>query len=336
MSRDLSTSTSIPYDRETTHEYNNYSLVEQNVNPQLADGNRKPALCLGTAQFGLAYGVTNTNGQVHQSEVAQLLNQASAFGIRWLDTAQTYGDAEAVLGRNLAVGHEFRIISKLAAQPQNSFTALDADFWEEKFRRSCELLGLESLDALLLHAPVDLKKPGAIYLEDWLLSLQSRGLVKRLGVSIYTADDLAGINPNLLGLVQLPLSLFDQRLLQDGTVSNLRALGTEIHARGLYLQGLLLTPANEWPSWISAEMRKHQKKLEKLAQKRNCRLIDLVLGFAKSQSDLEAVVVGLCSSYELAELEEAWVMASPWREQEWQAWGLNDIENLDPRSWPLN
>ena len=197
--------------------------------------------------------------QVPELGVAQLLNRASKSCIPWIDTAQAYGDAEAVLGRNLPEGHDFRIISKLKAQSQTSFIASDAVVWEENFRRGCDLLGLESLDALLLHSPCDLKKPGFKYLEEWLLSLQNRGLVNRLGVSIYAADDLEGINPELLDLVQLPLSLFDQRLLQDGTVTNLCAQGTEIHARSLYLQGLLLTPANEWPSWTSLEMRQHQK-----------------------------------------------------------------------------
>lgn len=327
-------STSIPRVRKSISESNNVAVVEQLPYPEFAAEEIKPALCLGTAQFGLPYGVTNANGQVPEAGVAQLLNQAGASGIRWLDTAQAYGNAEALLGRNLPTGHRFRIISKLAAHSQPFFTALDVVTWEEDFRRSCELLGLESLDALLLHAPVDLKKPGAAYLEDWLLELQNRGLVKRLGVSIYTADDLAGINPELLDLVQLPLSLFDQRLIQDGTVANLRARGTKIHARSLYLQGLLLTPAIEWPSWTSSEMRKHHQNLENLAQNRNCRLIDLVLGFAKAQADLEAVVVGLCSIDELSELEESWAKISPWEEDEWQAWGFNDTESLDPRNWP--
>lgn len=294
----------------------------------------KPELCLGTAQFGLAYGITNAAGQVPEAEVAELLSQASADGIRWLDTAQAYGNAEAVLGRNLPAGHGFRVISKLPAQPQPAFTAQDAAAWEHEFSCSCERLGLKSLDALLLHAPVDLRKPGASYMEEWLLGLRKRGVVKRLGMSIYKADDLEGVNPELLDLVQLPLCLYDQRLLQDGTVTNLRAQGTAIHGRSVYLQGLLLTPAIEWPNWVSSEMRNHHKNLEALAQKRNCRLIDLALSFAKAQTELEAVVVGLCSVKELAELEGAWAMVSPWQEKEWQDWGLQDTDSLDPRSWP--
>ena len=53
-------------------------------------------------------------------------------------------------------------------------------------------------------------------------------------------------DPALLDLVQLP-SLFDQRLLQNGTLASLRDRGVAIHARSLYLQGLLLTLRRNGP-----------------------------------------------------------------------------------------
>ena len=292
-----------------------------------------PQLCLGTAQFGLAYGITNMAGQVPEVEVAQLLSQAQDAGIRYLDTAQAYGNAEMVLGRQLPPSHCFKIISKLPAQPQPVFSARDPDAWEQTFLASCQRLGVQGLDALLLHAPGDLRKPGGDHLETWLLSLRERGLVQRLGISIYSAEDLEGVNPALLDLVQLPLSLLDQRLLQDGTLTRLRAAGTAIHARSLYLQGLLLNPAEKWPPWVSPEVRANQHALEALAQERGCRLIDLALGFARDQEDLEAVVIGVCSRQELAELSAAWSLTSPLQKIEWSSWALNDQIFLDPRRW---
>ena len=293
-----------------------------------------PQLCLGTAQFGLAYGITNTAGQVSEAEVEQLLMQAQAAGIRYLDTAQAYGNAEMVLGSQLPASHCFKITGKLSAQPQPLFGARDADAWEQNFLASCQRLGVQGLDALLLHAPADLRKPGAHYLEAWLLSLRERGLVQRLGVSIYTADDLQGVNPGLLDLVQLPLSLLDQRLLQDGTLARLRAAGTAVHARSLYLQGLLLTPAEKWPPWVPPEVRAHQHALEALAQEKGCQLIDLALGFARVQDNLEAVVIGVCSIHELAELCMTWSATSHLPRIEWGSWALNDQIFLDPRRWP--
>jgi aryl-alcohol dehydrogenase-like predicted oxidoreductase len=196
-----------------------------------------PELCLGTAQFGLPYGITNTKGRVTEDEVKRILELAAQAGIRFLDTAQAYGEAEIVLGRTMLQGHAFRLISKLPAQNQPCFTEKDRQDWEESFQRSCKLLQQPDLDALLLHQAADLRKPGGHHLLQWLLSLRERGLVRRLGVSIYSADDLVGVEPDLLNLVQLPLSLYDQRLLNDGTIAKLRSQGCAVHARSLYLQG---------------------------------------------------------------------------------------------------
>jgi aryl-alcohol dehydrogenase-like predicted oxidoreductase len=293
-----------------------------------------PHLCLGTAQFGLPYGITNAAGQVAEPEVRVLLAEASAAGLTLLDTAQAYGDAEAVLGRTLPSGHGFRIISKFPAQSQSAFTADDRLVWDQAFGLTCVRLGKPCLDGLLLHSAADLHKPGGEHLREWLLSLRQSGLVRRLGVSIYGSADLVGVAPDLLDLVQLPLSLYDQRLLVDGTVASLRAQGCAVHARSLYLQGLLLSPTATWPAWAHPAAREHHARLEHLAADRGCSLLECALGFAHAQVDLEAVVLGLCSRYELRQLLQAWRRTSPWREGEWRAWALPNLEIIDPRRWP--
>ena len=57
----------------------------------------RPQLCLGTVQFGMTYGITNHFGQVTEDEV--ILKLAASYGIEFLDTAQSYGTSELVLGR---------------------------------------------------------------------------------------------------------------------------------------------------------------------------------------------------------------------------------------------
>jgi len=293
-----------------------------------------PQLCLGTAQFGLPYGVTNTAGKVAEPEVRALLAEAAAAGVCWLDTAQAYGEAEAVLGRSMPAGHGFKVISKVPSQSKPGFKAEDRLAWEQAFQRSRARLGDLHLDALLLHSPADLRKPGGEHLLQWLLSLRERALVRRLGVSIYVLADLEGVAPELLDLVQLPLSIYDQRLLADGTIARLRAQGCAVHARSLYLQGLLLNPVANWPAWVNQAARAHHSKLEQLAADRNCSLLDFALGFANVQQDLEAVVIGLCSRRELQQLLLAWERKSPWREYEWSRWAIPFQSILDPRFWP--
>jgi aryl-alcohol dehydrogenase-like predicted oxidoreductase len=293
-----------------------------------------PQLCLGTAQFGLPYGITNAAGQVAELEVRALLAEAAEAGLTLLDTAQAYGNAEAVLGRTLPRGHGFRLISKLPAQSQSAFTTEDRVAWDQAFERSCLRLGEPSLDTLLLHSAADLRKLGGEHLREWLISLRQRGLVRRLGVSIYGPEDLDGVAPDLLDLVQLPLSLYDQRLLADGTIARLRAQGCAVHARSLYLQGLLLNPAARWPAWVDPLSREHHARLEHLAADRGCSLLECALGFARAQQDLEAVVLGLCSRRELQQLLQAWGRICPWQEGEWRTWALPDTDVLDPRRWP--
>ena len=55
-----------------------------------------PHLCLGTAQFGLPYGVTNPAGIVSERDVRSILTIASNTDVQWLDTAQAYGSSEEV------------------------------------------------------------------------------------------------------------------------------------------------------------------------------------------------------------------------------------------------
>jgi len=294
-----------------------------------------PNICLGTVQFGLPYGITNKSGQVPENEVTNILSLALNSGICLLDTAQAYGNSEAVLGKNLSIMHKFHITSKLPSQTSRHFSIDDISRWERAFQQSCKRLGVQSLYGFLLHNTADLLKPGSKYLIQWLYSLRERGLVEKLGVSIYSSKELDRLPIELLELVQLPLSLYDQRCLTDGTISWLKSIGSKIYARSIYLQGLLLTPSLSWPDWIDPALCNWHSQLELLASQSGFSLLDLALNFVRTQQDLDAVVVGLCSSNELNQLSEAWTSTNVLYDIDWTCWNLNDSEIIDPRYWPL-
>lgn len=54
------------------------------------------SLVLGTAQFGLNYGINNKNGQLPIEQLLDVLELAWDNGIREIDTAQDYGNSEQV------------------------------------------------------------------------------------------------------------------------------------------------------------------------------------------------------------------------------------------------
>ena len=100
---------------------------------------------------------------------------------------------------------------------------------------------------------------------------------------------------NELQLVQLPCSLYDQRLLDDGTINTLRSYGIAVHARSLYLQGLLVTPELVWV--IAPALRHHHESQSWLSN--GWSLVQLALTWARRQAWMEAAVVGVTSETEL-------------------------------------
>ena len=74
-------------------------------------------LILGTAQFGMNYGINNSTGKINKSEVFEILKYAFVNGIQYLDTAPVYGDAQSIIGEF----HEehpqikFNVITKIPA-----------------------------------------------------------------------------------------------------------------------------------------------------------------------------------------------------------------------------
>lgn len=286
-----------------------------------------PQLCLGTAQFGLPYGITNQYGQVPESEVCRILELASKSGIDLLDTAQAYGTAEMVLGRCWPTSAPRRLISKLQS-------GADRHTWEESFITSLQRLQAFKLDGFLLHRASDLLGPDGNALLEWLEGLRSRGLVARIGVSIYEASELESLPLDRLQVVQLPLSVYDQRLIRDGTVSALQDLGIAVHVRSVLLQGLLLQSPQHWPDHLSPAFREHHVQWQEHLHRVEMSPLAGALNFIRSCEGVESVVVGVVSVHELTQVLEAWSQAETSSLEVQFDWGWENLSDLDPRRWP--
>ena len=286
-----------------------------------------PQLCLGTVQFGLSYGITNQRGQVPETQVRQILDLASKSGINLLDTAQAYGTSEEVLGRCWPADVPRRLISKLPADAPSNV-------WEDCLITSLRRLKATKLDSFLLHRASDLLAPNGHELLHWLESLRERGLVERIGISIYDAFELEGLPLDRLQLVQLPLSIYDQRLILDGTVDKLNDQGIAVHARSVFLQGLLLQPHSCWPAHLSQGFRSHHCQWLEYLGEQDLTQLACALGFVRALRGLEAILVGVLSVQELAEILQAWTQALSVSSLPFSNWPWHNPSDLDPRCWP--
>jgi aryl-alcohol dehydrogenase-like predicted oxidoreductase len=202
-------------------------------------------LALGTAQFGLPYGIANTQGQVNLLQAELMLGAARDAGIDTLDTAISYGEAEELLGRIGVVG--FRLISKIPAL-RDPVGAVD-DWIMAQVEASLERLRVPRLGGLLLHAPDDLLGPNGPAIVRGLQRARDAGLAERVGLSVYSPEQLAALIDRLpLEIVQIPANVFDRRFAQTDWLDRLAMSGIEVHARSAFLQGLLLMPSDRVPS----------------------------------------------------------------------------------------
>ncbi len=204
-------------------------------------------LALGTVQFGLAYGVANQGGQVPAEEVGAIVRHAQSIGIDTLDTAIGYGESERRLGEVGVIG--WQVISKVPAIPEGCPDVLQ--WMTASVHASLERLGVSTLYGLLLHKPDQLLSAAGPELYAALLSLRNQGLVRKIGVSIYAPPELDALcGPFQFDLVQAPFNLLDRRLIVSGWLSRLADAGIEVHARSVFLQGLLLMPDDRRPPWF--------------------------------------------------------------------------------------
>jgi aryl-alcohol dehydrogenase-like predicted oxidoreductase len=288
---------------------------------------------LGTVQFGMDYGVSNRAGRPGEDEVAAILARAVTLGVGYLDTAPAYNDAEIQLGRLLPEAHSLRIVTKTPPVPDDVIEQRHGRQWLESLERSLERLRIDSAYGLLVHRTADLGKPGWQHLVEALHAMQARGLVRRTGVSVYDEEQLALAESRFrIELVQLPLNVLDRRPLESGLLARLRSQGVEIHARSVFLQGLLLMPPSDLPEFFQP-VRPELIRLRQKWARQGLSPVAACLAFVLRRTGVDAAIVGVNRVTEFAEIEAAVLAASGIDPELGEVPEVAPIY-LDPSRWP--
>lgn len=288
-------------------------------------------LGLGTVQFGLDYGVSNPEGRTPEPEVARILRLAADNGIGMLDTAVGYGNSEEVLGRTLPAQHSFAIVTKTPALRVDEGGGEYVERVRESFRKSISRLGQKRLYGILVHRAEDLLSAHGDQLMEALREFKQQGLVEKVGVSVYNAPQIDAILARFpIELVQLPVSVLDQRLIASGHLSKLRRAGIEVHARSVFLQGLLLMSPDALPAYF-ATIRDHLAGYHAHLESLGLTLLQAALGFVLGLPELDHVILGVNSAAQLQEILAAQVAQVD--AQSMARFALTDPAMLDPSRW---
>lgn len=258
-------------------------------------------MVLGTVQLGIPYGINNHHGQPSQSDAINIIRTAIQCGTEYLDTARAYGCSEDVIGLALSAGWQGRAkvitklspLSNLGTQPDHSAIeyAVRASVFE-----SCTRLRTQQLDVLLLHRAEHLTLwQGQIW--HTLLQLQQENVIKDLGVSVHTPEELGtALTFPQVSFIQLPFNILDWRWdAQRDAIERARTNGVTFHARSTLLQGLLAStdPSN----WAQARVKNHKPVLDWLTDSaiKNGRqnVIDLCISYVRGHTWISGLCIGM-------------------------------------------
>ena len=282
-------------------------------------------LGLGTAQFSTGHGEPNPRGRPLEAEVGDILDIAARSGLSVLDSAASFGQAEALVGAHLPRPNPFRIGIRTARCDRGP------DFIEQEARASLRRLGVHQADAIMVQQAGDLFGPHGQDLWQRLLRLKDEGLFKHIGISVYASDDPRGVAERFRpDIIQVPASLLDQRLLIDGTLADIKALGIEVQLRSIFLQGILFLPPDRIPNGLKTASARLSRIRRMIAEGRSDPL-QAALGFALSRPEASSVIVGVTTAAELSAIVCA--ALSPPPDLDWDDMALDDPVVLDSNRW---
>jgi len=201
----------------------------------------KSKLILGTAQFGLNYGINNNFGKLDTNSVIEILKIAKQNKIDLLDTASSYGDSENIIG--LYSNFNFKIVSKFSK-------IKNASELKNQFANTLKNLRIQNLYAYLSHNPNEVIQNQKIW--ETLIYLKTCGKINKIGFSVYTLQELDSLLKLdiIPDLIQIPFSLLDRKF--ESYLPDLKSKNIEIHSRSVFLQGLYFMNFDKLPKKLES------------------------------------------------------------------------------------
>ena len=251
-------------------------------------------MTLGTVQLGMNYGIANNAGKPDEEKSFAILRTALEGGVTTLDTARAYGDSELVIGRFLKQwqGEKPAIITKIPTLQGDSPKELER-FVIESVEQSLERLGVSKLEAVMLHGAKDPMIHG-MACADAMQALVVHGYTDKVGVSVYTAEDIEGMLPyDIFSVTQVPMSIFDQRLIAGGSVAELQQRGYDVFVRSVFLQGLFFLNPDSLDDPILLEHAAPKiRLLNNIAGELGMSVAQLAIAFMRDCAGVTSLVLG--------------------------------------------
>ncbi len=293
-------------------------------------------LGLGTVQFGLNYGISNPEGKTPFDNVKTILKFAEENDIRVLDTASSYGESEAVLGKVLTEHCQFSIYTKTPVYKKNKINYEDAENLKKAFYNSLGKLNQSNIEGIFAHHADDLLAEGGEELFYAMQDIKGKGLVRKIGVSVYTGEQIDLLLERYdFDVIQLPINVLDQRLIQSGHLKRLKQQGIELHARSIFLQGLILLDTSQLPPFF-APVKDFLCNYRSFLQTKGLSPIEGAFCFIKQVPEIDVVIIGVNNLEQLNNNVKSFYKSYDFLLEDFEKYSLTDTRYLNPALWNIN
>lgn len=283
----------------------------------------KNKLILGTVQFGLEYGI-NSQGKPSRQEVFSILSDAKDSGIATLDTADQYGNSQALIGEFIReFAKEFLINTKFKVGEIDIASQLDS---------SLQVLGIKALEVYFYHSFDDFMKHPSVRHD--LMKLKELSRLKSIGVSVYTNSEIEiAIKAPEIDVIQIPFNVLDNIAQRGYWLGKAKENGKVVQARSAFLQGLFFKDPESFPAFLSP-LRKYVKQLISLANESKLSMENICMSYVLSQPYIDQVIIGVDNRIQLKRnMGYATALLDERIIREIDAIKVEEIELLYPINW---
>jgi hypothetical protein len=286
----------------------------------------KNKIILGSANFDQIYGIKKNF--IKKSEIKKLFNLALKNKIKTIDTSPLYNKSEKIIG--LLNNNRFKIISKIPKPPKNIKRENIKKWLKQNVMISLKNLKIKKFECLLLHNANSLLCKNGDEIYKGIRNMKINGFTSKIGVSIYDFNVLDKILKKFkFNLIQAPFNILDQRLVEKGWLKKLKKRKIEVHARSIFLQGILLLKHNQLPK----KLIKLSKKLvmwENWLKKNKFSSLQVCLSFVLNQRQLDGIVVGYNNTNQLNQILKLKQIKNNFSLPNLN---IKDKKLIDPREW---
>ena len=283
-------------------------------------------MILGSAQFGDLYGVLKNKKKLKESEVRNIIKISKKNKITYLDTADQYKSFKKILKKqNLK---KWKISIKLSSKVINKQNT-EAKFNNFIFK-SLKSLKQKNFEYLLFHRSQDLFTLKGRKIYKYLTILKQKGFINKIGISVYSPNEIKNvIKKYKIDVIQAPYNIFDQRLNNRRLLKKLKVMNIELHARSIFLQGLLLAKKNKIPKKFLKWKNKFNSWHNFLIKNKTTALLEC-LNFVFSNKNIDKFIIGVNS---VNNLKQIVLLKKKFIKRNFDVFKSKDINLIDPRKW---